>query len=385
MADVVATVLEALAGEPAVKAGAVLGLEPATVERGLGALLPVLLAGAARLFGESGAQPLLAMAEGALAGGNPLDRLDSVLGDETARAELLEDGQAMARNLMGRNADGLEAGLASLLSVQPATVRQMAALSAPLLIGGMARASGGALTGESLGALMSSARESLSGQLPAGVATLIDPSWAAGAPAAPPPPTDPQPQGRLWLPWAIAGAVAVAGLVGLRSCQQSGPAVDESRPAVALGEPLDQTVALPRGIIIVVRQGGAVDTVRRYLATAEAAGRRFVIDNLAFDEASNQLTGESQQTIDGIAGVMKAWPDTRIRLIGFTDDVGDAMENLERSQARAAAVKGALVESGVEPERIEVEGRGEAEPIAPNDTEEGRAENRRVELEVIGK
>jgi OOP family OmpA-OmpF porin len=385
MTDLVAMVRGALAGDLEAPASAMLGVEPATLQQGLGAVAPVLLAGAVKLFEGGGAQQLLALAQGAIAGGNPLDRLPALVGDADAGAGWLEQGGAIAAALMGDRAPALETGLASLLAVQPGTVRQMAALAAPLLMGALAKAGGGTPTAEGLGGLMAAARALLPGQLPAGVAGLLDPSLAPPPGADPPAAVPAKAEGAKWLPWVVAAAVAVAALFGLRRCDAERPAAEEGAPAAMVADPLDQTVELPRGIIIVVRQGSAVDAARRYLATAEPPGRRFVIDNLVFDEASNQLTGESQQTIDGIAGAMKAWPETRIRLIGFTDDTGDAMANVALSQARAEAVKRALIESGVEAERIEVEGRGEAEPIAPNDTEEGRAQNRRVELEVTAK
>ena len=81
--------------------------------------------------------------------------------------------------------------------------------------------------------------------------------------------------------------------------------------------------------------------------------------------------------------MMQAHPEMRIRIVGHTDDVGSEQDNIALSLGRAEAVKRALTERGVEGVRIETEGKGESEPIAPNDSEEGRAENRRVEFIVL--
>lgn len=388
MAQLVDMVLGAVSGDTMRQLSGLLGLEQATAERGLGAVAPTLLGGALKLVEAGGADKLFALVQSAIAGGNPIESVSALLADETARASLMQQGAATTEVLMGARAEPVANALASLLSVQPGTIRELAAIASPLLMGGLAKASGGAPTVAGLSQILSGARQGIVEALPPGVAGLLDPAWgpaqpAAAAPAAEPPKAS---GGGRWLPWLIAGLVAVAGLIGLRSCQQRDGSAEMREDATTLvAEPLDQTVELPRGVIIVARQGGVVDAVRRYLATPEPAGRRFVFDDLQFDSDSNALLPASQQTIDGIAGVMQAYPETRIRLIGFTDDSGEPLENEALSEARARAVKTALLTAGVAAERIEVEGRGEAEPIAPNDTEEGRAQNRRVELEVIAK
>jgi outer membrane protein OmpA-like peptidoglycan-associated protein len=71
-------------------------------------------------------------------------------------------------------------------------------------------------------------------------------------------------------------------------------------------------------------------------------------------------------------------------IIGYTDSTGNPDYNLDLSLRRAQAVRDYLVETGVSPDKLRVIGRGEADPIAPNTTAEGRAQNRRVEIVVIG-
>ena len=66
--------------------------------------------------------------------------------------------------------------------------------------------------------------------------------------------------------------------------------------------------------------------------------------------------------------MLLANPEMHIRIIGHTDDIGSEQDNLLLSLGRAEAVKQALVDRGVNDERIETEGKGETEPIAPNDT-----------------
>ncbi len=81
-----------------------------------------------------------------------------------------------------------------------------------------------------------------------------------------------------------------------------------------------------------------------------------------------------------LAGSLNDYPDTTIDVIGHTDNVGDAGYNQDLSARRARAVTRVLVSNGVGQSRLRAIGRGEAEPVATNQTEEGRALNRRVEI-----
>ncbi|MCU7960079.1 MAG: OmpA family protein [gamma proteobacterium symbiont of Bathyaustriella thionipta] len=74
-----------------------------------------------------------------------------------------------------------------------------------------------------------------------------------------------------------------------------------------------------------------------------------------------------------------------IKIIGHTDNIGEDSENMELSEQRAAAVSQYLIEAGVNPNKILAIGAGESQPVATNDTEEGRAENRRVEIQILGR
>ena len=74
----------------------------------------------------------------------------------------------------------------------------------------------------------------------------------------------------------------------------------------------------------------------------------------------------------------------KIKITGYTDNIGAKDYNMKLSQRRAEAVRDYLASLGVDPKKMEVSGVGEAQPVADNSTKEGRAKNRRVEVEVIG-
>ncbi|MEN2993596.1 MAG: OmpA family protein [Bacteroidia bacterium] len=104
-----------------------------------------------------------------------------------------------------------------------------------------------------------------------------------------------------------------------------------------------------------------------------------------FKPNSPQLEPTSYDLLDRIAEFLKAHPEVRLRIHGHTD-IGDRDPNYNQrlSEERAKAVRQYLIQKGVEPERLEAVGHGNRRPIADNSTPEGRAQNRRVEFEVIG-
>jgi len=104
---------------------------------------------------------------------------------------------------------------------------------------------------------------------------------------------------------------------------------------------------------------------------------------VSFDFNSAQLKSTFYTPLNKIADIMKRYPRTQITIVGHTDSVGSDEYNLRLSLQRANAVAEYLIMRGVAKFRLGTEGHGEMEPIASNDSEEGRARNRRVEIFVV--
>ena len=104
---------------------------------------------------------------------------------------------------------------------------------------------------------------------------------------------------------------------------------------------------------------------------------------LSFEAARPTLRKEAIPAVDAIASWLRAHPGARIQIAVHTDAQGAAEWNLRLSQARAEAVRDALVERKIAPERLVARGYGETQPIAPNTTVEGRRRNQRVEVRVV--
>jgi len=102
---------------------------------------------------------------------------------------------------------------------------------------------------------------------------------------------------------------------------------------------------------------------------------------ILFDLDKDTLRPDSKPTLDEIAKLLQDKPDLKLKIVGHTDNQGTADYNLDLSRRRAAGVVTALTgQYAIAGERLSSEGAGLTQPVAPNDAEEGRAKNRRVEL-----
>lgn len=119
-----------------------------------------------------------------------------------------------------------------------------------------------------------------------------------------------------------------------------------------------------------------LETMEQALETKE----RFDLYGLRFESGQSTIPDGAQPLLDDIATMLKNFPEWHLRIVGHTDATGEPQPNETLSLERASAIKAALVGLGVEEQRLATGGVGEKRPVAGNDTPEGRALNRRVEL-----
>ena len=105
-------------------------------------------------------------------------------------------------------------------------------------------------------------------------------------------------------------------------------------------------------------------------------------NSVLFNTNQDRLTSGAKNNLDRIITVFKQYPDTNIKVIGYTDSRGSYEYNLELSKKRAKSVIAYLTERNIKYGRLSSEGKGETEPIGSNETEEGRMLNRRVEFAI---
>jgi outer membrane protein OmpA-like peptidoglycan-associated protein len=105
-------------------------------------------------------------------------------------------------------------------------------------------------------------------------------------------------------------------------------------------------------------------------------------DGTLFPFDSDQLMPAARENMRRFAASLVKYPDTRTMIVGHTDSQGSTAYNADLSQRRAQSTASFLVAEGVDRARISTSGRGESEPIATNDTDAGRQQNRRVEVAI---
>ncbi|MBA2244411.1 MAG: OmpA family protein, partial [Gemmatimonadetes bacterium] len=103
-----------------------------------------------------------------------------------------------------------------------------------------------------------------------------------------------------------------------------------------------------------------------------------------FASGQSALSPRAREEVRQIATVLTQFPEQRIAVEGHTDSVGSETANQRLSEQRAESVRAALIAEGIDPGRVEMVGYGQSRPIADNATADGRAQNRRVEIVIVG-
>jgi len=331
-----------------------------------------------------GAEKFSRMLDAGKYDGSALNNLGSLFGGGETTQKAITQGKDVLSSLFGNKTEGLADQIARWAGVRIGSASSLLSLAVPFIMNLLGRQR--ATIGQSPSALASLLGEQkgfLSGLLPTGIGSLL--GWTGYETARPRETAayvEPKRETPPWLvPLLVLGGIVLVLLAWLLSRPT---AVREtavaSRPAVKMTD-----VELPGGVKISLPEGSFNYSLNQWLAGTSdtAVPKRFVFDNLNFETGSTQLTPDSVSTVDSLVVIMKAYPTVAVRLEGYTDNTGDADANKKLSLDRAVAVKEMMVKDGIADERIiGTDGYGQEKPIAPNDTEEGRAKNRRTELVV---
>ncbi len=111
----------------------------------------------------------------------------------------------------------------------------------------------------------------------------------------------------------------------------------------------------------------------------------FKLENVYFDFGKATLRPESYPSLNELADMLKSKPNITIEIGGHTDNVGDDASNMTLSQNRAESVRTYLINKGINGSRMIAKGYGETKPVATNDTDEGRQQNRRTEVKILSR
>lgn len=156
----------------------------------------------------------------------------------------------------------------------------------------------------------------------------------------------------------------------------------------AVGAIVGGAIGGTAGAFIGRKMDRQAEEIKRTVPGAEVikAGEGLIVkfdSGILFDFNKTDLKDNARVNLQNLAGTMKNNPETNILIVGHTDNVGSDSYNEGLSQRRAREVKQFIASQGIPNSRLNIEGRGESEPIASNDTETGRSQNRRVEIVIV--
>jgi len=381
--NLIDTVKDYLTPEIMQKISSIIGETPGAAQRSMNSVIPAVLAGVADLSSSAdGASQLSNLIDKATNNGNMLSNLPGQLSGGTATQTLLNTGSGILSALFGDRLNSIISALTSTLGTGSGSASSLMKIAAPMILAilGKERTARGMGTA-GLASLLAEQKSSITRLLPAGLAGALGTGSGTLRQAAGVSTTfdENRTNEKPWL-WPALGLVALAVLAYAFWGRDTGMKPESVKQGLAS---LTQ-MTLPGGKVLNVKQGSFYYNLAGFLANPSdtAAPKSFVFENLNFEFASAKLTPESVPTLNDLVELLKAYPSVQVKLEGYTDNVGDAAENKKLSLARADATKEIIVTSGIDAQRVTTAGFGEEKPIASNDTEEGRAQNRRLELVV---
>jgi outer membrane protein OmpA-like peptidoglycan-associated protein len=290
-----------------------------------------------------------------------------------------------------------------LAGVKKSSASSLLGLAGPLVMGFLGKKiKNEGLNMAGLASLLGSQKSNIMGALPGGLGSLIGFADMGNV-------SVPKAGGFKWLPWALGILALLALLYFWKGCNKP-PVVDQVQNAAeqatetvadaaqnvadataetvsGLGEFFSKKLAC--GIEMNIPSNGIEARLAAFIEDAAKPVDKttwFDFDRLTFETGQATLDmAKSEEQLKNIAEIMKCYPKVKIKVGGYTDNVGNAQANMKLSQGRADNVKAALVAMGVAANRMEAEGYGDQHPVASNDTEEGRAQNRRISCRVMEK
>lgn len=380
-----------------------LGENPDGISKAMGGLLPTILGG---LLSKSGNSQAFGSLFNMLADSKNTSFLDNlgglIGGGNLAQGDPKDIAGGLMSSLFGNKVSGILDIVSNFAGIGKGSTSSLLGLAGPLVMGYLSKKiKGEGLSAGGLAALLGSQKSSILGALPAGMGNMIGLGDMGHSAAA----VKDDRGGMGWLPWLIGLATIGALFFAMRGCGEKpsveattdvaapplspAPAPEATLPVEAAVQTGFLTRKLACGVALNVPGTGVEAQLADFIDDANKLVDKttwFNFDRLTFETGSATLDiAKSEEQLKNVAEIMKCYPNVSLKLGGYTDNVGNASANLKLSQNRADSVKEALIALGVEANRLEAEGYGDQHPIASNDTEEGRAQNRRIACRVSAK
>jgi outer membrane protein OmpA-like peptidoglycan-associated protein len=356
------------------KASAFLGETPASTSKAMTGIVPTLLSNVASVASAPGGLSQLESLVSKVGVGNVLNNVGSLFSGGSATADAMGLGRNLLGTILGENTGSLISAISNFSGISSASAGALLSLAAPLVLGALAKLKYlQTLTTGELARLLTGQRAGIGAAVPSALSTFAPPINAQSLAATTAAPVAQKRATSAWLPVLLGLALATALFFYLRGFGSHAAA--------------RENVKLCNGQSVSLLRDSFNYNLANFLATGSNTNlpKTFAFDHLNFNSGTTKLTPESKATVDELIVVLKACPASQVELVGHTDNTGDAESNIALSRSRASVVRDMLVSGGVAADRMTTAGYGQDRPIASNDTEEGKARNRRTELVVLRK
>lgn len=388
-----------------------------TVTKAISGIIPGLLGGLIGKSEQSGGADAIFNLIQKTAGESPVSSIAGLLGN----AQQLSGGWDLVKNLFGSQSDNLLGKLASFSGSKVSSTTGLLGMAAPMIMGWLGKFSNDkGLSATGLASLLGNEKSSIMSAIPSGLG-LTDVFSKAFSISVPKVGTykAPEPEkieiggNNKWLlPLLII--LGLAALIWWWLSRNKTEEVVEKVETTVVEAAKDATVSLngaldslgnfiynvgslkeitlPDGYKLNVGENGSEMKLFNFLndntvmvnETDKTQGW-ISLDRVYFETGKDILTKESVVQLRHIASILKAFPNATIKMGGYTDNTGDSAKNVALSADRAKAAMNELAGLGVDASRLSSEGYGPMHPVSTNDTPQGRAMNRRVDVRVTKK
>jgi OmpA-OmpF porin, OOP family len=426
--DLLGLVKDQLSSAAIGKISEFLGESSENTQSAVGAALPTLLGGVMeKASSTDGAGSILNLLKDGGHDGGLLSNLGGLLGSGDGISSLLGGGSGILSSILGPKVGGIVDLIASVSGIKKSSSSSLLSLAAPILMGVLGKqVSSHGLGLSGLANLLMGQKDAVKAALPKGADSILNLGSLGdfvgdgvktatsftdsnrGSATVHHDDDDSSSGGFNFWPWLIGAAlVGAISWFGMKSCSKSTETADSlavsdslSTAVEAVGDSASAVVdsattavaefskKLSSGFEIKASGTGIESSLIGFIEDAGKAVDKttwFNFDGITFDTGKSTIKPESQAQITNIAEILKAYPAVKLKIGGYTDNVGNEASNMKLSANRAKAVAAALTALGTDAARLETEGYGSQHPVASNDTEEGRQQNRRMAARVTAK
>ena len=416
------------------KAANLVGENQASTATAMSGIFPAILGSVVgKASTADGASSVMSMITGGGHDGGMLDNLGSMLGGSTNTDTMLSGGSGILSSLLGDKVGAIASAIGNFAGIKSGSASSLMSMAAPMVMGLIGKqVSSNGLNVSGLMSMLAGQKDHIAAAMPAGLSDKLGGllgmgSMLSGASSVMSGMTNDanktvssttnyatermeNADGGLpkWLLPLLIGAAVIAGLLYfMRGCNKTPETVTSTMDSLSTGMSAEMDsmassansavssatdavkklfkLKLPDGSEIEVPEGSLEDQIVKFIQDDNQKIDKkvwFNFDRLLFDTGKSTLKAESQEQIEKTVAILKAFPKVKIKIGGYTDNVGNAASNMKLSSDRAVVVMDAIIAGGIDKSRLESEGYGDKNPVASNDTDEGKAQNRRIAISV---